>query len=470
MKYFEYFSQAELEHIHSSSLQVLETVGIDFFYEPALKLLAKAGCKVDGRRVFFPPKLVDEQIAKAPSQFTLYARNPEKNVIIGGDHIAYIPCYGAPVVNNLDEGRRASTLNDYINFVKLTHASLYQDITGGLMAEPNDIPVNRRGAEMIYAAIRYSDKPFMGGILGAEAADETLAAASIVFGSIEEMANKPPFINMLGSRSPLTYDDPMLSAMMTYARAGLPQMISALSIAGATGPVTMEGALVVQNAETLAGITLVQLVREGTPVVFAGQSTSAAMRYGTLSIGAPEMAVNTAATAQLARFYNLPSRSGGALTDSKICDSQAGSESMMGQLMATLSGINFVLHSAGILETYMVASYEKFILDDDICGKCKRIKSGENITEERLAVNLIREVGPGGEYLTHEHTFRNYRSEIHQPLIEERGNYSTWQKSGALSIEQRANAKWKEILENYTEPELPGDVERDLRKFVDNNK
>ena len=305
----------------------------------------------------------------------------------------------------------------------------------------------------------------MGGVLGEEAANESIAAASIVFGSQAEMADKPPFIGMLGSRSPLSYDDRMLGAMMTYARAGLPQLISALSIAGATGPVTMEGALVVQNAETLAGITLVQLVREGTPVVIGGQSTSAAMRYGTLSIGSPEMAINTAATAQLARFYNLPSRSGGALTDSKLCDSQAGSESMMGQLMSTLSGINFVLHSAGMLETYMVASYEKFILDDEICGACKRIKSGENITEERLAVDLISEVGPGGEYLTNEHTFRNFRSEFYQPIIAERSNFGTWQKNGAVSIEKepmQSGKKFWKITPNLSYPGILSGISGNL--------
>jgi trimethylamine--corrinoid protein Co-methyltransferase len=470
MQRFENFSKADLEQIHGSSLRVLETVGIDFFYEPAVKLLTRAGCRVDGKRVFFPPKLVEEQTAKAPSQFTLYGRDSEKNVVIGGDNIAFIPCYGSPVVTDLDSGRRDSTLSDYTNFVKLTHASLYQDIISGLMAEPNDIPPRHRRLEILYAAMRYSDKPFMGGALGAKDTEETIAAASIVFGSRKEMAARPPFISILGSRPPLTYDDPMLSSLMAYAQAGLPQLISSLSFAGATGPVTMEGALVVQNAEVLAGITLAQLVREGTPVVYGGQSTNTAMRYGTLSVGSPEMALNTAATAQLARFYNLPSRSGGALTDSKICDSQAGSESMMGQLMATLSGINFVLHSAGILETYMAASYEKFILDDEICGMCKRIKMGEKITQERLAVDLISEVGPGGEYLTHPHTFQSFRSEFYQPTIEERSNFSNWQKNGALSIEKRANTKWKEILENYTEPELPADIERDLRKFVDQNK
>ena len=140
---------------------------------------------------------------------------------------------------------------------------------------------------------------------------------------------------------------------------------------------------------------------------------------------------------------------------------------MMGQLMATLSGINFVLHSAGILETYMVASYEKFILDDEICGMCKRILRGEYLTDERLAVDLICGVGPGGEYLTNTHTFTNFRKELYQPIIEERSNFSNWVKSGALSIENKANAKWKAILENYVEPELPKDLERDLRKYVD---
>ena len=470
MQRFEYFSKSDLEQIHGSSLRVLESIGIDFFYQPAVELFAKAGCRVEGKRVFFTPKLVEEQIAKAPSQFTLYARDPEKNVVVGGDHIAFIPCYGSPIVTDLDRGRRDSTLEDYTNFVKLTHASLYQDIVSGLMAEPNDIPTRHRRLEMLYAALRYSDKPFMGGALGAKDAEETIEAASIVFGDRKEMAGRPPFICILGSRPPLAYDDPMLSALMAYARAGLPQLISSLSIAGATGPVTMEGAMVVQNAEVLAGITLAQLIREGTPVVYGGQSTNAAMHYGTLSAGSPEMAINTAATAQLARYYNLPSRSGGALTDSKICDSQGGSESMLGQLMATLSGINFVLHSAGILETYLAASYEKFILDDEICGMCKRIKMGPKITPERLAVDLIGEVGPGGEYLTHAHTFRNFRNEFYQPIIEERGNFGSWQKNGALSIEKRANMKWKEILENYTEPQLPADIERDLRNFVDKNK
>jgi trimethylamine--corrinoid protein Co-methyltransferase len=468
MRYFEYFSEQEVRRIHETCLRLLETVGVDFGYEPALAVLRKAGCRMEGQRVFFPPKLVEAQVAKAPAQYTLQARNPEKSVAIGGEHIAYIPCYGPPFVTDLDRGRRASTLEDYVNFVKLGHASHSLDITGGMLAEPNDLPHERRNAEMMYASMRYSDKPFMGGAIGAESARETIEMAAILFGCSEaELAEKRPIISILCSRTPLGYDDRMLGAIMEYARAGMPQLISSLSIAGATAPVTMEGTLVVQNTEVLAGIVLTQLVREGTPVVFAGSSSCSAMRYGTLSIGAPEMAVNTAATAQMARFYGIPSRGGGALTDAKLPDAQAGFEAMMSQLMATLSGVHFVLHSAGILEGYMVSSYEKFILDDEICGMCKRIKLGERAEEDRLAFDLIRQVGPGGEYLTQKHTFQNFRKEIYAGILEEKESYDGWNRKGALSIDRRANRKWKEVLQAYREPQLPADTDRALRRYIE---
>jgi trimethylamine--corrinoid protein Co-methyltransferase len=467
MHRFEYFTDEDVQKIHEATLRVLETVGVDFGYAPAVAVFKKAGCKVDGERVFLSPKMVMEQVAKAPSEYTLQARNPERNVVIGGDSIAYIPCYGPPFVCDLDRGRRESTLEDYANFVKLSHASKSMDITGGMMAEPNDIPHARRNAEMMYASMRYSDKPFMGGAIGAEAARETIEMAAILFGCSEAaLAEKMPMISILCTRTPLGYDDRMLGAIMEYAKTGMPQLISSLSIAGATSPVTMEGTLVVQNAEVLAGIVLTQLIREGTPVVFSGSSSAAAMRYGSLSIGAPEMAVNTAATAQMARFYGIPSRGGGAITDSKLPDAQAGMESMMSQLMATLSGVHFVLHSAGILEGYMAASYEKFIIDDEICGMCKRIKRGEKADPEKIALDVIAQVGPGGEYLTNMHTFQNFRKELYAPIMEQKEPYDRWKEKGEESIEKVANRKWKEILANYQEPGMPDEALRELEKYI----
>jgi trimethylamine--corrinoid protein Co-methyltransferase len=336
------------------------------------------------------------------------------------------------------------------------------------MAEPRDIPAERRNAEMMYAAMRYSDRPFMGGAMGAGAARETVEMAAILFGvSPAELAQRPPMISILCSRTPLGYDDRMLGAMMTYAEAGMPQLISSLCIAGATSPVTLEGTLVVQNAEILAGIVLTQLIRPGTPVVFSGSSSSAALRRGTLSVGAPEMAVNTAATAQMARFYGIPSRGGGALSDAKFPDAQAGLESMMSLLMASMSGIHFVLHSAGILEGYMVASYEKFIIDDEICGMCSRIRQGERIDAGRLALEVIGQVGPGGEYLTQMHTFQNFRREFYQPLLEERASFAQWEEGGSLSMAQRANAGWKAVLGAYEAPALDPAIDKALRKYVD---
>ena len=450
MQRFEYFNENDVQKIHQATMRVLERVGVDFGYEPAVAVFKKAGCKVEGERVFFSPEMVMEQVAKAPSEYTLQARNPEKNVVIGGDNIAYIPCYGPPFVHDLDRGRRESTLEDYTNFVKLSYASQSMDITGGMMAEPNDIPHARRNAEMMLASMRYSDKPFMGGAIGAEAARETIEMAAILFGCSEAaLAEKMPMISILCTRTPLAYDDRMLSAIMEYAKAGMPQLISSLSIAGATSPVTMEGTLVVQNAEVLAGIVLTQLIREGTPVVFSGSSSAAAMRYGTLSVGAPEMAVNTAATAQ------------------KLPDAQAGLESMMSQLMATLSGVHFVLHSAGILEGYMAASYEKFIIDDEICGMCKRIKRGEQADPEKMALDVIAQVGPGGEYLTNMHTFKNFRKEFYSPIIEQKEAYAGWKDKGAEPIEKIANRKWKKILEKYAEPAMPDEVLVELERYME---
>ena len=470
MQRFGILTKTQVEKVHEASLNILWKIGVDFGYPPAVEVLKKGGAKVDGERVFFPPKLVEEQIKKAPSQFTLYARNPDNNIIIGGHHMVFTPGYGAPFVSDIVNGRRRATLNDFENFVKLTGASVNQNILSGNVVEPNDISHEVRHAQMYYTSVKYSDKCFMGSAMGEQGAKDSVRMASILFGSEAQLAEKPRFISIVGSLTPLKYDLRMLGALMEYAGAGQPQLISSLSIAGATGPVTLAGNLALQNAEILAGIALAQLVREGTPVIFAGASSNAEMRSGALSIGSPEMAMNTAATARMARYYKLPSRSGGAVCDAKVPDAQAAYESMMSLLMAQASGINFVLHTAGILDTYNCMSYEKFIVDDEMCGMVKRIKKGFKVNDNTLGLDVIKEVGPGGHFLDKDHTLEHFRGELYQPTISNRDDFDGWNAKGSLHCMDAANKKYKEILESYEVPELPADVDKDLLKFIESLK
>jgi trimethylamine--corrinoid protein Co-methyltransferase len=467
MQRFGILTKTQVEKVHETSLGILEKIGLDFSYPPALKVLKKGGAKVDGERVYFPPKLVAEQINKAPSQFTIYARNPQNNVTIGGGHMVFTPGYGSPFVSDLDNGRRKATLYDFENFAKLTGASANQNILSGNVVEPNDIPHEIRHAQMLYTSVKFSDKCFMGSSMGEQAAKDSIRMASILFGSETQLVARPRFISILCSLTPLKYDLRMLGALMEYARVGQPLIISSLSIAGATGPVTLAGNLALQNAEILAGIVLAQLVREGTPVVFAGVSSNAEMRSGALSIGSPEMALNTAATAQMARFYKLPVRSGGAVCDAKIPDAQAAYESMMSLLMARICGINFVLHGAGILESYNCMSYEKFVIDDEMCGMVKRMQRGFDVNPDTLALDVIKNVGPGGHFLDKDHTFDHFRTEFYQPRLSNRDDFITWQASGSPQSMETANRKFKEILSVYEPPELPANIDKDLKKFID---
>ncbi len=466
MQRFEILTKNQVQKVHETSLRILEQIGLDFGHPPALELLKKGGAKVDGQRVFFPSRMVEAQIKKVPASFTLHARNPKNNLDVGGSNMVLAPGYGAAFVTDLENGRRKATLKDYENFVKLTGASPHQDVQSGTVVEPTDVPYETRHAHMVYTAMKYSDKCFMGSTMGARAARECIEMAALLFGGRDQIESAPGILGILGPLTPLKYDARMLGALMEYAAAGQAQMITSLAIAGATGPVTLAGNLALQNAEVLAGIVLAQLVRAGTPVIFGGVSSNAEMRNGTLSIGSPEMALNTAATAQMGRYYRMPVRSGGAVCDAKLPDSQASYESMMSLLMARVCGINFVMHSAGILESYNCMSYEKFIIDDEMCGMVKRIKRGYEINPDTLAFDIIREVGPGGHFLDKDHTFDHFRTEFYQPRLSNRDDFVSWQAKGSPQSMETANKKYKEILETYEAPELPADVDKELLKFI----
>jgi trimethylamine--corrinoid protein Co-methyltransferase len=259
----------------------------------------------------------------------------------------------------------------------------------------------------------------------------------------------------------------MLGAMMVYARAGQPQIINTLASAGATAPTTMAGMLTVQNAEILAGIVLTQLIREGAPVVYGSGSSCADMRSGMLSVGAPEMAVSNALAAQMARFYRIPSRGAGTLTDAKLVDVQAGYESMMNLVAARNAGVHFILHAAGSLETINSISYEKFLIDDELIGMVRHIHRDVAVDDDGLALDTIREAGPCGQFLDKTHTFEHFRSELFQPRLADRSGYDGWMESGAVSIQQAAQGQYRLVLQNYQPPDFPESIDRDLRRWME---
>lgn len=457
----------EIEKIKSASLEILEHTGVNIAHAHAREVLQAVGAKVEGERVYFPPKMVMEAVAKAPRKFTIYARNPRNNLTVGEGEPVFAPGYGAPYVTSASGVKRKACLEDFIKIAKLSGASSNMGISGGVLVEPYDVPEKNRHKAMLYACMVNSDKPFMGSATGEAHAKDALKMAATLFNSAGDIPEQPVMISLINTITPLMLDERMVGALIAYAEAGQPVIIASLGMAGATSPTTLVGTLALQNAEVLSGIVLAQTIREGTPVVYGSASSITEMRNGSLSIGSPEGAWIIAAAVQIAHSYGLPCRAGGCLTDSKILDAQAAYESMMNLQTAALAGVDFVLHAAGILESYMSFSMEKFMVDDEICSMVRRIIRKTELNEEALAVQLIHEVGPGGQFLTTDHTYQNFRKEFWQPNLSNRETYDQWRLNESLPLITRAEKRVQEVIDSYEVPQLDKTIEQKLKSFVE---
>lgn len=461
----EILSREEIQQIHETSMKLLENTGVEFPYKEALAVFKKHGVKVDGSRVYFTEDQLMKALETAPKQFTVHARNPERSVTVGDGSPVFAPGYGAPFLVDMEVGKREHTMADYENLVKIAHALPNQDMSGHLIVEPGGVNPETAHLRMLQAHMVHSDKPFIGSAAGTKGAQDTMAMARILFG--EDLRDKPVCISLINSLSPLGYGTEMLEALVAFAELGQPVVIAALMMAGSTGPITLAGVLASQTAELLAGVALTQLVNPGTPVVFGSTSTNIDMKSGALAIGSPELSQMIAAHAQLARFYGLPSRSGGALTDASTPDAQAGFESMMSLLTTVNSGVDFVLHAGGILSSYLAFSFEKFIMDDEMCGMVRRFKQGIVVAPETLAHDVIASVGPGGNYLMEMHTVKRCRKEFWTPALCDRGGLEQWMQGGQQTAADRARKRWQKLVEAHQDPPLDEATARQLQAFVD---
>ena len=465
MKYFELLDEKEIEAIHENALRLLREVGIIFNHNPAVEILKKAGCRVDGQKVFFETALVEELRTLPPSEFILHGRRAENNVVFNQNALVMIPCYGSPFVYDLDRGRRGGVREDFINFTKLTQESPHIDMASTVPCEMTDIPMKKRTAEYIRTTLEYCDKPMVVS-KDAETMRHAFEQCGILYGDRASLIAQPRFISITDSFSPMSYDDTMLEMMIYCAENGIPQRIGGLGVAGLTTPVTLAGNLSQMTAEALAGIVLTQLIRPGVPVVLNNSSSCADMKSLGLTVGAPECALVCVGTAQMARFYGLPCRSGGAISDAKVVDAQAGAESMMNLLTSALSGTNYILHACGILESYMVSSLEKFVVDEENCGLVKHLRKGIRVDKDTLAFDTLKQVGPHGEFVTHPHTLTHYKS-LYNPRLFDRSSFQQWEENGSDDIAVIANREWKKRVENYVQPELSKDIYKALRSYVD---
>lgn len=467
---FEVLTAEAIEIIEHNAETVLEEIGVNFVENPAaLERWRQAGADVRGERVHIPRGLARKLVSTAPKSFTQHARNPERNVDIGGRNLVLAPVYGPPFVRDAEGGRRYATIEDFQNFVKLGYMSKWLHHSGGTVCEPTDIAVNKRHLDMLLAHMTLSDKPYMGSVTAPERAVDSVAMSKILFGD-DFVDQNTVMTSLVNINSPMTFDGIMMGALEVYAAANQAAIVSPFIVGGAMAPVTVAGTLTQVLAEILAGVSYSQLVRPGAPVIAGAFVTSIDMNSGAPTFGTPEASHITYGAGQLVRRLGLPYRSAGAFCGSKLPDAQAAYESANSLNMGLLSGVNFMLHACGWLEGGLVSSYEKFVMDADQLGTLHHLAKGVSVDENAQAMEAIREVGPGGHYLGCAHTQANFKTAFWRTDLLDYKPFETWADEGSRDTQALASERVKKLLADYQAPALDEGKREELEAFVAKRK
>ncbi len=465
MPRYEILSQDAMATLDGAWRRLVTEIGVEFMSERALDLFRAAGQRVEDNTVFLDPEFVLAQVALAPKEFDVQARNPANTVHIGGDHMAFGAVYGPPFVREGDV-RRDGTFADYQNFLRLSQSYAVLDSAGGVVCEPNDRPLDSRHLDMNLALMTLTDKIYMGNVVSGPNAADTIRMGEILFGGRAAIEKTPVSISLINCNSPLRWDDRMLDALFEYAAAAQPVVLTPFILMGAMSPVTIPAALTQQIAEALSGIALAQLIRPGTPVIFGSFLSNIDMQSGSPTFGTPESGIGLLCTGQIARHFGLPFRTGGGLTSSQVADAQAGYESLMTLLPTFLAGTNWVMHTAGWLEGGLVASFEKFVVDCQITEMLQHEFTPLEINEGSLGFDAHQEVGHGGHFLGSMHTLERFRTAFYRPFLSSSDNFERWTRGGALDTNARATNLWRAKLDAYEQPPLDDAIRAELEEFV----
>ncbi|MCV3270939.1 trimethylamine methyltransferase family protein [Roseobacter sinensis] len=467
---FEVLNDEALEIIEANAETVLEEIGVNFVENPAaLERWRAAGAEVDGERVRIPRGLARQLCATAPASYTQHARNPARNVVVGGRTLVLAPVYGPPFVRDAVGGRRYATMEDFRTFVKLGYMSKWLHHSGGTVCEPTDLPVNKRHLDMLHAHMTLSDKPFMGSVTEPSRAQDSVEMCEVLFGK-DFVQQNTVMTSLININSPMTFDDVMMGALEVYAKNNQACIISPFIVGGAMAPVSVAGTLTQVLAEVLAGIAYSQLIRAGAPVIFGAFVTSIDMNSGAPTFGTPEAAHITYGAGQLARRMGLPYRSAGSFCGSKLPDAQAAYETSNSLNMGLLAGVNFMLHACGWLEGGLVSSFEKFVMDADQLGTLHHLARGVPMDDDAQAMDAIREVGPGGHYLGCAHTQQNFKSAFWKSDLLDYKPFETWEDEGARDTQTLASLRVEKLLGDYQQPPLDPAINEALSDFIARKK
>ena len=468
----EVISEDEVESIHDASLRILEDIGMDFLCPESRSILAAAGADVRPgvERVRFDRNLILDNIAKAPEEFTLHARNPDHNLQIGRNWVSFGSVASAPNVADLDRGRRVGNHADYKNLLRLSQMLTCVHFLSGYPVEPIDIHASIRHLDATFDALTLFDKPIHAYSLGAQRNRDCLELTRIARGIDDATLEREPSIfTIINSSSPLRLDVPMLQGIIEFARRNQVVCLTPFTLAGAMAPVTLAGALALQNAEALAGLAFAQIVRPGSPVIYGGFTSNVDMQSGAPAFGTPEFMRTAMAGGQLARKYKIPYRSSNVSAANSV-DAQAAYESVFSIWGALMGGANFMMHGAGWMEGGLHAGYEKMILDADLLHMVSAFLEPIVVDEETLAVEAIREVGPGGHFFGVGHTQSRFRTAFHKPMLSDWRNYESWEEAGSPTAAGKANQIWKAMLAEYREPALDPARREEMEAFVARRK
>ena len=461
---------AALDGIHSASLRLLSDTGMRILEPTARAVLSRAGCEVDDLQVRFDPEMVEASVGTAPARFRLRARDRSKDLTMGGEHVVFAAIGGPAFCHDIDRGRRAGTYAEQCEYLALIGSLDIIHQEGGGPFEALDLPGETRHLDLLLALCKTLDKNWQGIALGRERATDSIEMAALALGTDRDgLLEEPAVLAIVNTNSPLTLDVPMAEGLTTLAEAGQAVCITPFTLAGAMAPASIAGALVLQNAEVLAGVTLTQLVRPGAPVMYGSFTSNVDLRTGSPAFGTPEYTKAAQAGGQLARRYGLPYRSSNT-TASNTADAQAGYESAMSLWGSIMGGANLVNHAAGWLEGGLTASYEKMVIDAEMLQMMAEYLRPIQVDEAEMGVDAIASVGPGGHFFGSPHTLERYESAFYTPVVSDWRNYETWAGDGAEDVTRRANRLWKRLIAEYENPPLEPGVEEALEDYVARRK